>query len=471
MNKWQLVIGIEIHLELNTKTKMFSAAPNLYTNEANINVSHIDLAYPGSLPLVNKEAIIKAIKLAKALNMEIDQKIRFDRKNYFYPDLTKGYQITQQFNPIGKNGIINIKVDDTWKQIAIERIHLEEDTAKSMHEGNLTYLNYNRAGVPLIEIVSKPVMHSAKEASAYVEAIRQTALALNISDAKMNEGSLRVDLNISLKQAADTKLGTKVEIKNLNSVSNVEKAINYEFQEQIKILENNQSVQQQTKRFDEASEKTVVMRSKSDSIDYKYFPDPNIPYIDLPKEIIDSIEIEELPFEREKRYISLGLNQVQISQLINNVAYANFVDSISTSDFKKNVNIFFSEFVSFLNSEQLDLNQLNLNQEDKNNFFQWILDGKINKKDIKLVLKKHIENPKQTLKSIIEINNLFIKTTNLSLDSIIQEIFNENPNLKDEFKNNPNRASKFTTGQVMKKTMGKANINELNQKMKELYEA
>lgn len=212
-NDWEIVIGIEIHIELNTKTKMFSPVQNEYGDEANTNVSNIDLAYPGSLPLLNSSAIIKAIKLAKALEMEIDPLVRFDRKNYFYPDLTKGYQITQQFHPIGKNGLIRAKVQNSWKTFSIERIHMEEDTAKSIHENGLTYLNYNRCGVPLMEIVSNPVMHSAEDAMAYVEAIRQTALVLDISDAKLNEGSLRTDVNLSVRRKGENVLNTRTEIK------------------------------------------------------------------------------------------------------------------------------------------------------------------------------------------------------------------------------------------------------------------
>ncbi|AZZ65295.1 Asp-tRNA(Asn)/Glu-tRNA(Gln) amidotransferase subunit GatB [Metamycoplasma phocicerebrale] len=471
MNNWELVIGIEIHLELNTKTKMFSSQPNLYTKNANIYVSHIDLAYPGSLPLVNKEAIIKGIKLAKALNMTIDRNIRFDRKNYFYPDLTKGYQITQQFNPIGKEGFTKIKVDNKWFQVPIERIHLEEDTAKSLHEKDLTYLNYNRAGIPLIEIVSKPAMHSAKEAVAYVESIKQIALALNISDAKMNEGSLRVDLNISVRKKGTQDLNTRVEIKNLNSTSNIEKAIEYEFKYQVDCYENNRFFAQETKRFDESKNITVSMRSKADSIDYKYFPDPNIPYIELPEEVIESIKIEELPYDKEKRYELNGLNNVQISQLINNVHYANFLDNLKTSNFKKTANIFFSEIVSFLNSEQLELKGLELDNEQTSQLIEWIIKGDINKNNLKLILKKHLEQPSLKLKNLITQNNWFIEKIEFSLDKIIQEILSENANLKEEFKINPNRASKFMMGQAMKKTMGKANPIELNKKIKELYEA
>ncbi|WP_444704844.1 Asp-tRNA(Asn)/Glu-tRNA(Gln) amidotransferase subunit GatB [Mycoplasma sp. 332] len=468
---WELVIGIEIHIELNTKTKMFSSQPNLYTSNPNIYVSHIDLAYPGSLPIVNKQAIIKAIKLAKALNMEIDHNIRFDRKNYFYPDLTKGYQITQQFNPIGKNGKIKIKVNNEWKDIEIERIHLEEDTAKSLHEGNQTLLNYNRSGVPLIEIVSNPVLHSAKEAIAYVDAIRKIVLALDISDAKMNEGSLRVDLNISVRKKGTNDLNTRVEVKNLNSISNIEKAIEYEYNWQTSCYESGQTFSQQTKRFDESKLKTITMRSKSDSIDYKYFPDPNIPCIELKPEFVDSITIKELPYEREMRYLKYGLNNVQIMQLIENMEYASFIDMLNTTDFKKSVNIFFAEIVSFLNQNNLSLSKLKLNIDVMSKIIQYTIDKKIQKTSIKTILSILInQNENNDIDEIIKQNNLFIEHKEISLTDIIKEILNEFPTLNKEFEINFNRASKFMFGQVMKKTAGKANAIELSQIIKDLYE-
>ncbi|MGX9372635.1 Asp-tRNA(Asn)/Glu-tRNA(Gln) amidotransferase subunit GatB [Mycoplasma sp. 3398] len=468
---WELVIGIEIHIELNTKTKMFSSQPNLYTSNPNIYVSHIDLAYPGSLPIVNKQAIIKAIKLAKALNMEIDHNIRFDRKNYFYPDLTKGYQITQQFNPIGKNGKIKIKVNNEWKDIEIERIHLEEDTAKSLHEGNQTLLNYNRSGVPLIEIVSNPVLHSAKEAVAYVDAIRKIVLALDISDAKMNEGSLRVDLNISVRKKGTNDLNTRVEVKNLNSISNIEKAIEYEYNWQTSCYESGQTFSQQTKRFDESKLKTITMRSKSDSIDYKYFPDPNIPCIELKPEFVDSIAIEELPYEREMRYLKYGLNNVQIMQLIENMEYASFIDMLNTTDFKKSVNIFFAEIVSFLNQNNLSLSKLKLNINVLSKIIQYTIDEKIQKTSIKTILSILInQNENNDIDEIIKQNNLFIEHKEISLTDIIKEILNEFPTLNKEFEINFNRASKFMLGQVMKKTAGKANAIELSKIIKDLYE-
>ncbi|ENY53738.1 Aspartyl/glutamyl-tRNA(Asn/Gln)amidotransferase subunit B [Metamycoplasma alkalescens 14918] len=467
---WELVIGIEIHIELNTKTKMFSSQPNLYSDTPNIYVSPIDLAYPGTLPIVNKQAVIKAIKLAKALNMEIDHLIRFDRKNYFYPDLTKGYQITQQFNPIGKNGSVKIKVDNDWKTIEIERIHLEEDTAKSLHEKDLTFLNYNRSGVPLIEIVSSPVLHSAKEAVAYVEAIRQTVLAFDISDAKMNEGSLRVDVNISTRKKGTKDLNTRIEIKNLNSISNIEKAIKYEFDYQVDCYEKNQEFEQSTKRFDESKNITILMRSKSDAIDYKYFPDPNIPYIKLNDELINSIEIEELPYEKEKRYLDKGLNSVQISQLINNLEYANFLDHLHTTDFKKTANIFFSEIVSYLNQNNFSNQKIPFDVNQISELMQWVIDEKINKNDIKKILLISKQNPNLSFEEIAKKNHLFLEKKEILLEEIVAQILVENPTLETEFKNNFNRASKFLVGQVMKKTAGKANVIELNELIKVRYE-
>ncbi|AWX69372.1 Asp-tRNA(Asn)/Glu-tRNA(Gln) amidotransferase subunit GatB [[Mycoplasma] anseris] len=465
---WEMVIGIEIHLELNTKTKMFSPAPNTYNAKENTCVSNIDLAYPGTLPLINSQAIIKGIKLAKALHMEIDHEIHFDRKNYFYPDLNKGYQITQQFRPIGKNGSIKIKVKDQWKEVLIERIHLEEDTAKSVHENGKTYLNQNRAGVPLIEIVSNPVIHSAEEAIAYVEAIRQTALALNISEAKMNEGSLRTDVNISVRKKNTTALNTRVEIKNLNSLSNIEKAIQSEFNYQVNAYLNHETFEQTTKRFDEATEQTIVMRSKADSIDYKYFPDPNLPFVRLSNELIDSVSIEEIPYEKEIRYQQNGLNNVQISQLLNNIDYANYLDQIAYEDLKKSANIFFAEIVTFLNKNNIAINEFWLSPKEAKELITLLVQQKINKTSIATL----IELKKSTKESIFELankHNLIIEQIKISLEEIIEKVLEENLGLKDQFTTNFDKASKFMLGQVMKKTMGKANVAELNKILKDKF--
>ena len=471
MNNWELVIGIEIHIELNTNTKMFSPMLNNFDSKQNHNVSNIDLAYPGSLPLVNKGAIIRAIKLAKALNMTIDPYVRFDRKNYFYPDLPKGFQITQQFHPIGSNGFVKAKVDNVWKDIAIERIHMEEDTAKSIHKNNLTYLNYNRAGIPLIEIVSNPVMHSAKEAAAYVDAIRQTVLCLNISDAKMNEGSLRTDINISIRKKGTNEFNSRVEIKNLNSISNVEKAINFEFQRQINLREKNLEVLQETRRFDEQKQETVLMRKKTDSVDYKYFPEPNNPTILIPQKVIDETKIEELPYQKEQKYLDANLNNVQIQQLINNIDYALYFEKIgNVCDLKKKANLFFSTIIPFLNESQIQISDLKITLKEVEELFKYLLDDKIDKKNSLKILDLKQKNSDIPLKTLLEKEKLFVEKSNLTLEDIVKQIFTENKDLKETFPKNFERKKKFLIGQIMKKTMGKANISQLDEILKKIMD-
>ncbi|MBY7703990.1 Asp-tRNA(Asn)/Glu-tRNA(Gln) amidotransferase subunit GatB [Vibrio harveyi] len=282
MNNFELIIGIENHVELKTNTKMFSSAPVTFGKKPNTQVNEVDMAYPGSLPTVNKKGVELAILACNALNMKIDTLLKFDRKNYFYPDLTKGFQITQQFNPIGSEGKLEITLPDNSKKvIEIERLHIEEDTAKQVHKDDLTYIDYNRAGVGLIEIVTKPVMRSADEACAYVEKLREVLLFLNVSDVKMNEGSLRTDLNISIRPLGSKSFSNKVEIKNLNSISNIRKAIEFELNRQREIILSNKIVEQETRRFDDQTNSTVLMRSKSDALDYRYFREPNILPIQL----------------------------------------------------------------------------------------------------------------------------------------------------------------------------------------------
>lgn len=277
----EVVIGIENHVELKTKTKMFSPGPITFGAPPNTSVNEIDLGYPGTLPSVNGEGVRLAVLAAHALDMTIDPLLIFDRKNYFYPDLPKGFQITQQFHPIGREGKLKIAVDGIVKNVAIERLHIEEDTAKQIHKGDYTYIDYNRSGIGLIEIVTKPVLRSANQAVAYVEKLRETLLYLGVSDVKMNEGSLRCDVNISLRPYGSDIFGSKVEIKNLNSLMNMRKAIEFEVDRQTQLLLQNQIVNQETRRFDEATQTTVGMRSKADAIDYRYFAEPNLAPIAL----------------------------------------------------------------------------------------------------------------------------------------------------------------------------------------------
>jgi len=282
MNNFEVIIGIENHVELKTKTKMFGPGPVSFGQTPNTQVSEVDLGYPGALPSVNQEGVRLAILATHALNMKLDSLLIFDRKNYFYPDLVKGFQITQQFNPIGQEGWLEINLDgQASKKVMIQRLHLEEDTAQQKHNPNHTLIDYNRSGIGLIEIVTHPVLRSAQEAVAYVEKLRETLLFLGVSDVKMSEGSLRCDVNISLRPIGTEKYSHKVEVKNLNSLANVKKAIEFEVQRQTALLVKNQMVEQETRRFDEQSQTTISMRSKADALDYRYFTEPNLAPIQL----------------------------------------------------------------------------------------------------------------------------------------------------------------------------------------------
>ena len=455
MNNLEVIIGIEIHIELNTKTKMFSSAPNNFHAEANTNVSPVDLAYPGTLPVVNKGAVVRGIKLAKALEMDIDRTLYFDRKNYFYPDLPKGFQITQDKRPIGSEGKIVIEVDGVKKEVGIERIHLEEDTAKSSHSNNHTLLDYNRAGVPLIEIVSHPVLRSAKEAAAYINAIRMVARSLGISDAKMEEGSLRADINLSLRPYGQEEFGTKVEVKNMNSISNAEKAIAKEIAHQTKDILAGKEILQATKRFDEGKQDVITMRVKTDAADYKYYSEANIPPISLSEEFIESVTIGELPWEVKDRLEALKVSSEYINQLLVSGEKLAFFDAIDYSDKVKTSKLFFSEVVSLANSENKEVNELGINPTDiafvLNKQEQGDISGSHIKKIIPLISKEGL-----SAEEIIEKYNLKQITDEAVITEMVEEIIANNQGFIESNSERPERVTKFILGNVMKVSKGQA---------------
>ncbi|WP_440253816.1 Asp-tRNA(Asn)/Glu-tRNA(Gln) amidotransferase subunit GatB, partial [Catenibacterium faecis] len=268
---YERVIGLEVHCELKTNSKMFSASPVTFGEDPNTMINEVDMGMTGTLPCLNKRGVEFAIRVCHALHMEIDELLCFDRKNYYYSDLPKGFQITQDKRPIGRNGYLMIEVDGEEKRIDIERLHMEEDTAKQLHLTDYSLIDYNRAGIPLIEIVTKPCIRSGKEASAYLEALRQVFLYTEVSDAKLEEGSMRCDVNVSIRPFGQEAFGTRTEIKNLNSISNVQKAIDYEAGRQQEVIESGGEVLQETRRYDEVEKVTTVMRSKGDAVDYKYY--------------------------------------------------------------------------------------------------------------------------------------------------------------------------------------------------------
>ncbi|MGL5204672.1 MAG: Asp-tRNA(Asn)/Glu-tRNA(Gln) amidotransferase subunit GatB [Metamycoplasmataceae bacterium] len=457
MRNFEVVIGIEIHLELNTKTKLFSNARNDFHSLPNTNVNVIDLGYPGTLPSLNKEAVIKAIKLGKALKMNIDHELHFDRKNYYYTDIPKGFQITQQFRPIGKNGVITLFLNNgKTKDIKINRIHIEEDTARQIHTETETLINYNRAGVPLIEIVSEPEINSIDEAINYIDLIRTIAIFLNISDSKMSEGSLRADINLSLRMIGDKRLGQKVEIKNINSLNNVKKAIEFEIDCQTRKIMNGIEIKQETKRFDEDTSENIVMREKNDDIDYKYFKEPNIPPIILDNDWINKIIIEELPWEKRERYKKDGIPDSYIELLMNNLQASIFFDSIKYNDRELLAKFFFSEVMQLAKNSNLDIQNLKIKQQNITDLIDFFIEGIISGKQLKEFFPKLIDL-KTSVKELIQQDGLKQISNYENLSILINDIIKENPNLKLEFIERRERCIKFVMGQLMKITKGQAN--------------
>ncbi|MFV8418047.1 Asp-tRNA(Asn)/Glu-tRNA(Gln) amidotransferase subunit GatB [Mycoplasma sp. VS299A] len=453
MDNFEVIIGIEIHVELKTKTKMFSPAGIDFNAIPNSKANQIDLAYPGTLPQVNKQAVKYGVALAKALNMEIDDELHFDRKNYFYPDLPKGYQITQFFRPIGKNGSLVIPTSFGSKTIKIERIHLEEDTARQHHDESGTKLDYNRAGIPLIEIVTYPVIRTAEEAANYVDMIKKTVLALEISEGKLEQGSLRADINISLRPYGVEKFGTKVEIKNMNSTSNIKKAIEYEIKLQREKLLRGEVILQQTKRFDDTNNQTVVMRTKTGTTDYKYFADPNIPIIKLSKQFIDSVKINELPNEKLARYTSYGIQNIYIQSLIDDYDLSKYFDSIPYEDKDKLSKVFFAEVVSLANSMSKHTTELAIDSKLLSQALELLQDEVISGKSLKKLIPLLV-NYKGQLEPLLVQHNLKQITDPIIIKNHIVQIIDKNKEMLAEYNTRPERVIKFILGALMKETGG-----------------
>ena len=457
---YDVVVGIEIHLELSTNTKMFSGAPYKFKAEANTCVNEVDLGHPGAMPCVNMEAVKKAIMTCKALNLNIDKIIKFDRKNYYYSDLPKGFQITQQFHPIGSNGYIEIDVDGTFKKIRINRAHMEEDTAKQYHLYDQSLLDFNRAGVPLLEIVSEPDIASGVEAALYVEKLRQTLDYLGVSDVKMEEGSMRCDVNVSIKPCGSTVFGTKVEVKNLNSIANVKDAIDYEVKRQAELLEKGEKVIQETRRFDEKSMTTVAMRLKESGVDYKYFPEPNIFPIRIKDEWIKEIEdsMPELPDTKYKRYINeLSLSKYDANLLLGNKKLAAYFDEAMTSakNAKNLCNLLTSELMGLLVKNEQDISTTKVTPANLAKLSNMINEGTISSKQAKEVLESMLDgkDPEKIAqeKGMKQVSNVD------EILKIVTTVLDENPQSIIDFKNGKDRALGFMVGQVMKKSKGQAN--------------
>lgn len=458
---YDVVIGIEIHCELKTATKMFSGAPCSFGRKANTCTNEIDLGHPGAMPCVNKEAVLKAIQACTALHLTIDPLVKFDRKNYYYADLPKGFQITQQFHPIGRNGYVTINTGDGEKKIRINRIHMEEDTAKQFHLKNVSLLDYNRAGTPLIEIVSEPDMTNGKEAAAYVENLRQTLYYIGVSDVKMEEGSMRCDVNVSLKPKGSDVFGTKNEIKNLNSIRNVQKAIDFEIARQAKILDEGGVIEQATRRFDEATEETVLMRKKEGNVDYKFFPEPNIFPIQLDAAWIKKIqdELPELPEQRKARYAKdFKLTDKDIETLVNNKELADVYEQVmkTCKNAKNACNWMLSDVIAWLREHNQSISECAMKPEYLASMVNMIEEGTISSKQAKTkVLDKMMQG--EDPKGIVEKEGLKQVSDTSLIEKIILEVLDEQPQSIQDYANGKDRAVGFLVGQVMKKSKGQAN--------------
>lgn len=460
--EFEPVIGLEIHVELKTKSKMFSNGPVLFGAEPNTLVVPLDMAFPGTMPVVNKEAVIYAIRVSNALHMKIDHELHFDRKNYFYSDLPKGYQITQNLRPIGSDGYLEIEVGGKTKRINIERLHMEEDTCKQLHFNTFTLLDYNRAGTPLVEIVSRPDIRSGEEAMKYVEKIRSIVVFSEVSDGKMEEGSLRCDVNISLREKGTEPFGTKVEIKNINSISHIQRAVDFEIARQSKILNEGGKIQQETRRYDDAKRETILMRVKTDAVDYKYFPEPNITPIVLSDEFVnDAIKnCPELADSKKLRYMNeYGLNDYDASQLLLDKDLSNYYDELTkySKQYKLLANWVNVDINGYLNKNNISILKFPIKAQELASLVQMVADNTISSNQAKDIFNKMIsdglsaEEAKKALgiSSQISDNDFIIK--------VINEVLDEFPNSIVDYKEGKGRALGFMIGQVMKKTQGKVN--------------
>lgn len=458
---FEAVVGLEIHVEMKTKSKMFSNAPITFGKEPNTEVTYLDMAYPGAMPSLNKEAVRNAIRVCNALHMTIDQELWFDRKNYFYADLPKGYQITQQKRPIGSDGYLEIETDGKKKKIEIERLHMEEDTCMQHHFSDYSLLDYNRAGIPLVEIVSRPVMRTGEEARKYVEKIREIVTFSNVSDGKMEEGSLRCDVNISIRPYGSTKFGTKVEVKNLNSISNIEKAIDYEIKRQSECLLLGQEIRQETRRFDESKKETVLMRVKTDAVDYKYFTEPNIPPVRLSNEFVQNAidTCPELYDAKLERFLNnYKIAEVDAKILLNNVDFADFFDEMCkfSTNYQNLANFLITTIQGYLNKSNITIKEFQVDPKNCSLLVDMAKNKEINSTQVLDIFNKMVktnQSPKDIQK---EMGATLINDEN-QIRELILEVIKNNPTLPSDFKAGKTRVQGFVMGQIMKKTGGKIN--------------
>lgn len=457
---YKVVIGLEVHCEVKTESKNFSRSRNTYSEYPNENIDPVDIGLPGILPVANKEAFRKSLKMALALNCTTPKIVQFDRKNYYYPDLPKGYQITQETNPVGRNGYVMINVDGEDIRVDIDNIHLEEDTASLDHFGTYSLIDYNRSGVPLLETVTTPCMHSAKEAVAFLEALKGIFLYTGVSEARTDRGQMRCDVNVSLMEEDATEFGTKVEMKNINSFNNVKLAIEYEIERQTEILKSGGKVIQETRRFDDEDLKTYSMRSKVDAVDYKYYIEPNIPPIKIEDEWIEEIKssIPMLQFERVEKYMNeYGLSRYDSEIIVKDKRVSDYYEETISlgADPKISANWITSVILGYLNKYELAITDIYLTPTMLVELIKMVDDGKISSKQSKQVFFKCLEESKEPAKIVKELGMTQI-TDDKTIRDIVVKVLDERPDLIEDHRKGKNTFDYFV-GQVMKATRGQAN--------------
>ena len=475
MSKYQTVIGLEIHASVLTNSKVFSPSKNSFSEIPNSNVNEIDLSFPGIMPSLNKEAVRKALKMSMVLGCVCPDELLFDRKNYYYPDLPKGFQITQVTKPIGINGKVELYTDNHEFTVDIHDIHLEEDTASMDHYDYYTLIDYNRAGTPLVEIVTNPCLSSGKEATCFLEFLANSLKYCGISDADMKKGHMRCDVNINLKDEKGNYITPKVEIKNIGSISYVEEAVKYEVNRQIKAYETGcEELVQETRRYDEDTNTTIRMRTKVDSVDYKYFVEPNIPRIKIDKTDLENIrkEIPTLPNERLKRYIKeYNLTESEARSIIKDFDLSEYYEECIKLEInhKTAYNWISTNIIGYLNKEFLSIKDIYLTPKRLKEIIDAINSGEISSKQGKELFNYCLNEQDEPINLIKKYNLKQMDNSN-ELEQIINNILNNNPQLIEDYKNGKTNLFGYFIGEVMKQTKGQANPviakQILNEKLK-----
>ncbi len=471
-DKYEVVIGLEVHAQLKTKSKIFAPDSTEFGAEPNTHTSTITLGMPGVLPVLNKECVNMGILLGLALNCEIPKRCKFDRKQYFYPDLPKGYQISQYDEPICINGHINVK----GKRIGITRAHLEEDAGKLVHAGAdgiagsiYSLVDLNRAGTPLLEIVSEPDMRSSEEARNYMEELRNIVRYIGVCDGNLEEGSMRCDANISIMPKGSKEFGTRAEIKNINSFSALQRAIEYEIDRQIEIVEEGGKVVQETRLWDDNQKVTKSMRSKEDANDYRYFPEPDLMPVEISREWVESVrrKMPELPEQKRKRYESLGLSAYDANVMVEQMETALFYDEVLKlgADYRTANNLLVGDITAYLKENNININETKLTPQSLAELVDMIQKGTISNNIAKKILPDLLKNG-GSAKEIVEKQGLSVISDEGAIKAIVDKVIENNPGQVEQYRGGKQQLFGFFVGQVMKETKGRANPQIINKLLK-----